>query len=252
MNSEIDIENPIHDDSVNRIEDYSTSLTKQRSNAKDEILEKQIRDAISAYSQLPFVNALLFGFTAATSFPCKDCHYLVIQDIIIVLLSCSMILSLSGLCLSILTVYHTYKLLAEAGAQECQSYILETSKYRDIARNCTYGSFLVFIISFALCPIFTYSIEVSITLIAIFVFGILWITYCFLNLKNNYQEIKTKFRTQRLIKILNKESDTKITDYSNNSEILNSNNSIVSSDDSQFRSKPFEFDVKNFRSKVYE
>ena len=54
------------------------------------------------------------------------------------------------------------------------------------------------------------------------------------------------------IKIFNKESETKITDYSNNSEILNSNNSIGSSDDSQFRSKPCRFDVENFRSKVDE
>ena len=83
-----------------------------------------------------------------------------------------MILSLSGLSISILTVYHTFKLLAEVGAQKCQSYILETNKYRNIARGCTYGSFLVFILSFALCPIFSYSIEVSIVLTIIFVFGI--------------------------------------------------------------------------------
>ena len=193
MKNDIENQNPIHKDSIKRI----TEL-KQNNEINDELLEKQIRDAVLAYSQLPFVNALLFGFTAtSTSNPCKECQYQAIRDIIIVLISCSMLLSLTGLCISIMTIYHTYKLLAEADAQETQSYILETSTFRDIARNCTYGAFMVFIVSFAVCPIFSYSIGVAIFLAFIFVTGILLIVFLFRSLKSHYQNFKIKFKKQQ-------------------------------------------------------
>ena len=167
---------------MSRLTKEEEYLIDDSNEEKSEVLDKRLRDAINAYSQLPFLNALLFGFTAATSSPCRECQYQIVQDLIIILLSCSMILSLGGLCISILTIYHAYKLLAEEDPEVTRIYLLKSTSFRDVARGSTFCSFFTFILSFALCPIFTYSFEVSFGLALIFVVGTLWVLYSFFGL----------------------------------------------------------------------
>lgn len=208
-------------ETVNRI---TTIDIENQQSKNEEILENKIRDAISAYNQLPFVNALLFGFTTAST-PCYGCQYQAVRNVIVILISFSMILSLTGLLLSIVTIYHTYKLLAESGAEETQLYIIKTHSFRNTARVCTYASFLIFIISFALCPISSFPIGISITLVFIFGVGIIWLIYSFLSLKYNYDYSMMRVSV-KLTKSRSK-IDKEISNISNDNPLSVKFNSVI-------------------------
>ena len=175
-----------------KAEDVALGLSPTSSSAKKNSVEGT-ELSISAYNQIPFTCALLFGFTASDTQPCPQCNVPAVVDIITILYSISMTMSFLGLSISTLIIYQSYKLLADKGPDSVKEHLDITKSLRERARVFAYLAFLVYIIAIALCIVTTNADNrphVSVITAIIFGSGILYSTYTYFFSKRSFQRLK--------------------------------------------------------------
>lgn len=137
-----------------------------------------VNSAISAYTTLPFVSALLLAFVTAQNPPCP-CQYQGVINSVAIINSMCVSFSLCSIVTSLLLIYQGSKLLSARGPKIASAYLQETGKFRELARYSTYLSLFTFVLSYGVCLAGTSEVLVAWITSTVLILGVVGIVSCY-------------------------------------------------------------------------
>ena len=139
---------------------------------------ESVNSAISAYTTIPFVSALLLAFVTAQNPPCP-CQYQEVINSVAIINSMCVSFSLCSIASSLLLIYQASKLLSARGPEIASTHLQETGKFRELARYSTYLALITFVLSYGVCLAGISEVFVAWITSTVLILGVVGVIFCY-------------------------------------------------------------------------